>query len=164
MKIQGKTWRFGDNINTDEIIAARYLNTFDAQELGSHCMEDIDKNFSQKIAPGDIIVAGKNFGCGSSREHAPIAIKGCGISGVVAESFARIFYRNAVNIGLPIFVSAEAAESIKEGDLIEIDAQSGVICNRTQSKNYQTDKFAGFMQDIVNEGGLLNWIKKKGIK
>ena len=163
MKIKGRAWKFGDNINTDEIIAARYLNTFDAKELGSYCMEDIDKDFPKKISKGDIIVAGKNFGCGSSREHAPIAIKGCGISYVIAESFARIFYRNAINIGLPILVSKEAHKYIKEKSLIEIDVHEGVINDLRQKKTYATDKFADFMQEIVNSGGLLNWIRKKGL-
>ena len=135
MKIKGKAWKFGDNINTDEIIAARYLNTFDAKELGSHCMEDIDKEFPKKISRGDIIVAGKNFGCGSSREHAPIAIKGCGISCVIAKSFARIFYRNAINIGLPILISKDAPKYIKEKNLIEINVNDGIINDLTQKKN-----------------------------
>ena len=161
MKIKGKAWKFGDNINTDEIIAARYLTTFDAKELGSHCMEDIDKEFPKKISPGDIIVAGKNFGCGSSREHAPIAIKACGISCVVAESFARIFYRNAINIGLPILVSQDAPKKIKAKNLIEINAKEGIIHDLSMKKTYRTDKFADFMQEIVNSGGLLKWIKKK---
>ncbi len=163
MKIKGKAWKFGDNINTDEIIAARYLNTFDAKELGSRCMEDIDKEFSKKISCGDIIVAGKNFGCGSSREHAPIAIKGCGISCVIAESFARIFYRNAINIGLPILISQDASKHIKEKDLVEINTIDGIINDLTQKKTYSTDKLAGFMQEIVDSGGLLKWIKKKGL-
>ncbi len=163
MKIKGKAWKFGNNINTDEIIAARYLNTFDAKELGSHCMEDINKEFPKKISKGDIIVAGKNFGCGSSREHAPIAIKGCGISCVIAESFARIFYRNAINIGLPILISQDAPRHIKEKNIIEINAIDGVINDLTQKKTYSTDKFADFMQEIVNSGGLLNWIRKKGL-
>ncbi|MFH1094133.1 MAG: 3-isopropylmalate dehydratase small subunit [Candidatus Omnitrophota bacterium] len=163
MRIKGKAWKFGDNINTDEIIAARYLNTFDAKELGNHCMEDIDKEFPRKISQGDIIVAGKNFGCGSSREHAPIAIKGCGISCVIAESFARIFYRNAINIGLPILISRDAPQNIKENNMIEINAHEGIIYDLTQGKTYSTDKFADFMQEIVNSGGLLNWIRKKGL-
>ncbi|MBI4845233.1 MAG: 3-isopropylmalate dehydratase small subunit [Candidatus Omnitrophica bacterium] len=162
MKIKGKIWKFNDNINTDEIIAARYLNTFDEKELGSYCMEDIDKEFAQKISKGDIIVAGKNFGCGSSREHAPIAIKGCGISCVIAESFARIFYRNAINIGLPIFVSEQASRLLKQGEQIEVDAENGKIMNLTNQEVYASDKFADFMQDIVNSGGLLDWVKKKG--
>ncbi|MCG2711859.1 MAG: 3-isopropylmalate dehydratase small subunit [Candidatus Omnitrophica bacterium] len=163
MKIKGKAWKFGDNINTDEIIAARYLNTFEAKELGSHCMEDIDKEFPKKISRGDIIVAGKNFGCGSSREHAPIAIKGCGISCVIAESFARIFYRNAINIGLPILISQDAPKLINEKNLIEINAHEGIINDLTQKRTYSTEKFADFMQEIVNSGGLLNWIRKKGL-
>ena len=141
MKIKGKSWKFNDNINT----------------------EDIDKEFPRKISSGDVIVAGRNFGCGSSREHAPIAIKGCGISCVIAESFARIFYRNAINIGLPIFVSEEAAKDIKENDEVEIDTEAGKIVNLTRGKTYQTDKFADFMQEIVDNGGLLNWIEKKGL-
>ncbi|MFH1459094.1 MAG: 3-isopropylmalate dehydratase small subunit [Candidatus Omnitrophota bacterium] len=163
MKIKGKAWKFGANINTDEIIAARYLNTFDSQELGVHCLEDIDEKFSDKIKRGDLIVAGRNFGCGSSREHAPIAIKGCGISCVIAESFARIFYRNAINIGLPILVSKEAPGRIKEKDQIEVDINAGLIYNRTQNKTYKTDKFADFMQQIISHNGLLNWIKRKGL-
>jgi 3-isopropylmalate/(R)-2-methylmalate dehydratase small subunit len=163
MKMQGRVWKFGDNINTDEIISARYLNTFDERELGNHCMEDIDADFLKKIAGGDIIVAGKNFGCGSSREHAPIAIKGCGISCVIAGSFARIFYRNAINIGLPILVSEEAARAINNNDVIEVDVQEGKIYNRTQGTAYATDRFADFMQEIVNCGGLLPWIEKRGL-
>ncbi len=165
MKIKGRVWKFGKNINTDEIIPARYLNTFKASELGQHCLEDIDKDFSRKVSRGDIIVAGKNFGCGSSREHAPIAIKGCGISCVIAESFARIFYRNAINIGLPILVSIEAAQGLKEKDLIEVDTKKGVINNLTQKKIYRTEKFSDFIQEIIDRGGLLSWVKgriKKG--
>ena len=160
MKIKGKAWRFGANINTDEIIAARYLNTFDAKELGSKCMVDVDADFPKKISEGDCLVAGKNFGCGSSREHAPIAIKGCGISCVIAGSFARIFYRNAINIGLVILVSKTASKGIKEGDKIEVLPEKGIIRNLTQNKDYETDKFADFMQEIVNAGGLLKWVKK----
>ena len=163
MKIKGQVWKFSDNINTDEIIAARYLNTFDAKELGRHCMEDIDKAFPEKISEGDIIVAGKNFGCGSSREHAPIAIKGCGISCVIAESFARIFYRNAINIGLPILVSKDAVKKIRQKANIEIDITDGIIKDLSDGKTFSTDKFADFMQEIVNSGGLLKWIKKKGL-
>lgn len=163
MKIKGKVWKFGDNINTDEIIAARYLNTFNAQELGKHCMEDIDKDFAKKIRKGDIIVAGRNFGCGSSREHAPIAIKSCGISCVIAESFARIFYRNAINIGLAIFVFPGASRKINEKDIIKIDTKQGLLYDLTQDKEYQTNTFPSFMQEIMKCGGLLNWIKKKGL-
>jgi 3-isopropylmalate/(R)-2-methylmalate dehydratase small subunit len=163
MKLKGKVWKFNDNINTDEIIAARFLTTFDAKELGAHCMEDIDKDFPKKIAAGDIMVAGKNFGCGSSREHAPISIKGCGISCVIAESFARIFYRNAINIGLPILVCEQASKKFRQNDMIEVDVDQGIIFNKTQNKSYKTDKFADFMQEIVNCGGLMNWTKKKGL-
>jgi len=163
MSIKGKAWKFNDNINTDEIIAARYLNTFNARELGSRCMEDIDSQFSKKISRGDIIVGGKNFGCGSSREHAPIAIKGCGISCVIAESFARIFYRNAINTGLPILVCKDASKKIKNKDLLKADLKQGIIFNITRREKYRTDKFVPFMQEIINSGGLLNWIKKKGL-
>ncbi|MBU1086638.1 MAG: 3-isopropylmalate dehydratase small subunit [Candidatus Omnitrophica bacterium] len=163
MKLKGCVWKFGDNINTDEIIAARFLTTFDPKELGDHCMEDIDKDFPKKITAGDIMVAGKNFGCGSSREHAPIAIKGCGISCVIAENFARIFYRNAINIGLPILVCENISAKINEKDIIEVDAAQGIIYNTTQDKSYKTDKFADFMQEIVNSGGLMEWTKKKGL-
>jgi len=163
MYIKGKAWKFGKNINTDEIIAARYLNTFNEKELGSHCMKDIDRDFSKNIAAGDIIVAGTNFGCGSSREHAPLAIKGCGISCVIAESFARIFYRNAINIGLPIFTSREAARHIKTKDIVEINPGKGEIRNLTQQKKYKTERLPDFMQAIVNCGGLLKWIKRKGL-
>ncbi len=163
MKLKGQVWKFKDNINTDEIIAARFLTTFDAKELGDHCMEDIDMEFPKKISSGDIMVAGKNFGCGSSREHAPIAIKGCGISCVIAESFARIFYRNAINIGLPILVCDKISAKFKEKDIIEVDVKKGVIYNKTQNKSYETDKFADFMQEIVNCGGLMKWTKKKGL-
>ncbi len=159
MKFKGSVWKFNNDVNTDEIIAARYLNTFDEEELGSHCMEDIDKDFSKKVGKGDIIVAGRNFGCGSSREHAPLSIKGCGVSCVVAESFARIFYRNAINIGLPILISEDASRALKSGDTIEIDTEKGLIRNLTANKSYKTDKFADFMQEIINAGGLLEWIK-----
>ncbi|MCM8813889.1 MAG: 3-isopropylmalate dehydratase small subunit [Candidatus Omnitrophica bacterium] len=164
MKCKGRAWKFGDNINTDEIIAARYLNTFDEKELGAHCMEDIDPEFPKKIARGDIIVAGKNFGCGSSREHAPIAIKGCGISCVVAESFARIFYRNAINIGLPILASREAPALIGAQDLLEIDLAQGRIINQANGSRYATDTFPPFMQEIVDCGGLIAWVKKRRLQ
>lgn len=161
MKLKGKVWKFKDNINTDEIIPARYLNTFDEKELAKHCMEDADKNFPKKVKSGDIIVAGKNFGCGSSREHAPICIKGAGISCVIAETFARIFYRNAINIGLPILESAEASANIKEGDTIEVDLDSGKIKNLTANKTYQATAFPPFMQELINAGGLMEYVKKK---
>jgi len=162
MKIRGAVWTFGDNINTDEIIAARYLSTFDEKELGAHCMEDIDPEFPRRLRPGDIIVAKRNFGCGSSREHAPIAIKGCGIACVVAESFARIFYRNAINIGLPILVSPEAAHAVQKGDLIEIDTAGGSIRNLTRPAAYVSDTFPEFMQELIDAGGLLPWVKQRG--
>jgi 3-isopropylmalate/(R)-2-methylmalate dehydratase small subunit len=161
MLIRGRTWRFGNDINTDVIIPARYLNTPDPKELARHLMEDIDKDFSSKVKAGDIIVAGKNFGCGSSREHAPIAIKAVGIQAVIARSFARIFYRNAFNIGLPIFESEEASEKIKEGDEIEIDADSGVIRNMTTYKEYKASPIPPFMQKLIAAGGLVEWTKKR---
>jgi 3-isopropylmalate/(R)-2-methylmalate dehydratase small subunit len=162
MIIKGKAHKFGDDINTDDIIAAKYLITTDAKELGSHCMETIAPDFSRKASPGDIIVAGKNFGCGSSREHAPLAIKGCGIAAVIAPNFAGIFFRNAINIGLPFLESADAAD-IAEGDLLEIDLAAGLIKNITKGKTYQTQIFPGFLQDIVQEGGLINYVKRKKV-
>ena len=159
MIIKGKVHRFNDDINTDDIIAAKYLVSANAQELGLHCMETISPNFSQRVSPGDIIVAGNNFGCGSSREHAPLAIKGCGISAVIAKSFAAIFFRNAINIGLPFLESADV-DKINEGDIIEIDLASGVIKNITQNQNYKTQAFPKFLQEIVGSGGLINWVKR----
>ena len=161
MKLKGKVWKFKDNINTDEIIPARYLNTFDEKELASHCMEDADKDFPKKVKKGDIIVAGKNFGCGSSREHAPICLKGAGISCVIAETFARIFYRNAINIGLPILESAEASKAIEEGDSIEVDLEKGKIKNLTTGKTYEATAFPPFMQELINAGGLMEYVKQK---
>ena len=161
MKIKGKTWKFGNDINTDEIVPARYLNTSDPDELASHCMEDADPDFIKKISEGDIIVAGNNFGCGSSREHAPIAIKYAKISCVLAESFARIFYRNSINIGLPIVESPDAAKDIKEGDEIEIDFDKGEITNLTSKKVYKAKPFPPFMQDIIEKGGLMKKIKSE---
>jgi 3-isopropylmalate/(R)-2-methylmalate dehydratase small subunit len=161
MLIRGRVWRFGNDIDTDVIIPARYLNTSDPKELARHLMEDIDKDFSSKMKTDDIIVAGKNFGCGSSREHAPIAIKAAGIQAVIAKSFARIFYRNAFNIGLPIFESEEASEKIKEGDEIEIDADSGVIRNMTTHKEYKASPIPLFMQELIAAGGLVEWTKQK---
>ncbi|MDD5773598.1 MAG: 3-isopropylmalate dehydratase small subunit [bacterium] len=160
MKIQGKVWKFKDDVNTDEIIPARRLNTSDPKELVKYFMEDIDTDFINKMKPGDIIVAGKNFGCGSSREHAPIAVKYSGISAVIAGSFARIFYRNAINIGLPILESPDAAAEIKEGDKIEIDFDQGQIKNLTTNKIYETAPFPPFMQELISAGGLMSWIKK----
>jgi len=161
MKIRGKIWKFGDNIDTDAIIPARYLNTSDPKELAKHVMEDADKDFPTKVKQGDIIIAGKNFGCGSSREHAPIAIKAAGIQAVVAKSFARIFFRNAFNIGLPIFEVKDLTDEADEGDEIEIDMDSGKIMNLTKGKNYETNPIPSFMQDLIKAGGLVEWTKKR---
>jgi 3-isopropylmalate/(R)-2-methylmalate dehydratase small subunit len=155
----GKAYKFGDNINTDAIIPARYLNTHDPAELAKHVMEDADPKFPSKVKPNDIIVAGENFGCGSSREHAPIAIKAAGISAVIAKSFARIFYRNAINIGLPILESPEAVDGIKEGDEIEIEFTIGEIRNVTTKKNYKAAAFPPFMQQIIKAGGLIEYVR-----
>ena len=161
MKLSGKTWKFGHDIDTDLIIPARYLNTSDPKELAKHCMEDADKTFAGKVSPGEIMIAGKNFGCGSSREHAPIAIKEVGITAVIAESFARIFYRNSINIGLPILESPQAAKEIQEGDLVEINLDKGIIHNKTQDKTYEVAPFPPFIQEIINAGGLVNYVRKK---
>lgn len=161
MKIRGKIWKFGDNIDTDAIIPARYLNTSDPKELAKHVMEDADKDFPSKVKEGDIIVAGKNFGCGSSREHAPIAIKAAGVQAVIAKSFARIFFRNAFNIGLPIFEVPELVDEASEGDEIEIDMNSGEIVNLTKGKNYKTKPIPDFMQELIKAGGLVEWTKKR---
>jgi len=158
--IKGKAHKFGSDINTDDIISAKYLVSTDAKELGAHCMESIAPDFAKRVAPGDIIVAGNNFGCGSSREHAPVAIKGCGISAVIARSFAAIFFRNAINIGLP-FVESNDADKIKEGDLIEIDLAGGIIKNLTQNETYKTQGFPEFLRELVEKGGLMNYIKEK---
>ncbi len=161
MKLKGKAWKFGADVDTDAIIPARYLNTTDHKELAKHCMEDADPNFMKKMKAGDIIVADKNFGCGSSREHAPISIKAAGISCVIAKSFARIFYRNSFNMGLPIFESADASEKIKEGDEIELDPSTGVIHNLTKKEKYQAKPIPPFMQELINAGGLMNYVKRK---
>jgi 3-isopropylmalate/(R)-2-methylmalate dehydratase small subunit len=161
MRVKGRVWRFGNDVDTDAIIPARYLNTSDPAELARHVMEDADKDFPGKVQQGDILVAGKNFGCGSSREHAPIAIKAAGIQAVIAKSFARIFYRNSFNIGLPIFESAEASEKIMEGDIVEIDAGSGVIKNITRKEQYEAKPIPPFMQELIGAGGLIEWTKKK---
>lgn len=161
MKLKGKAWKFGADVDTDAIIPARYLNTTDHKELAKHCMEDADPNFVKKMKHGDIIVADKNFGCGSSREHAPISIKAAGISCVIAKSFARIFYRNSFNMGLPIFESADASEKIKEGDEIELDPSTGVIHNLTKKEKYQAKPIPPFMQELINAGGLMNYVKRK---
>lgn len=161
MKAKGKVFKYGDNIDTDAIIAARYLSTADPEELKKHCMEDIHKEFASEVNIGDIIVGGKNFGCGSSREHAPIAIKGAGISCVIAESFARIFYRNSFNIGLPIIESKDASIGIDNGDEIEIDFESGKITNITKNEIYTSQSYPEFIQGIINNEGLVNYIKGK---
>lgn len=164
MIIKGKAWRFGDDIDTDAIIPARYLNTSDPLELARHVMEDADRDFPSKVQKGDIIVAGKNFGCGSSREHAPLAIKASGIQAVIAKTFARIFYRNSFNIGLPIFESPEASKAIREGDIIEIDADKGVIRNITKAEEYKAHPIPPFMQELIEAGGLIEWTKKRLMK
>jgi len=161
MLLRGTAHVFGDNVNTDVIIPARYLNTTDPSELASHCMEDIDATFVRRVKKGDMVVGGKNFGCGSSREHAPIALKATGISCVVASSFARIFFRNALNIGLPIVESPEAANSIHQGDLIEIDLDQGLICDLSAGKTFPARPFPQFMQDLIAEGGLLAYAAKR---
>jgi 3-isopropylmalate/(R)-2-methylmalate dehydratase small subunit len=162
MKLKGKVYKFGDDVNTDEIIPARYLNTSDPEELAKHCMEDADPKFASKVKPGDIIVAGENFGCGSSREHAPISIKAAGISCVIAKSFARIFYRNCINIGLPIFTSPEAAEALKQGDTAEVNVTKGEISKSRQKKVYQSEVFPKFIKEIIKSGGLMKYAKKQG--
>ena len=159
-QIQGKVWRFGNDVDTDLIIPARYLNTSDPKELAAHCMEDADPGFVSKVNIGDIIVAGKNFGCGSSREHAPIAIKAAGVTCVIAASFARIFYRNAINIGLPILESPEASKAIAEGDSVTIDLNTGEITDLTNGKVFQAAKFPPFMQELIAAGGLIEYVKK----
>ena len=157
--MNGRSWKYGDNVNTDEIIPARYLNTTDVKELASHCMEDIDPEFVKKAGKGDIIVAGGNFGCGSSREHAPISIKTFGISCVIAKSFARIFFRNAINIGLPIFESEEASAEMNDGDEVKVDINSGKITNLTTNREYSFTPFADEMKDIIQAGVLMEYIK-----
>ena len=163
MKLKGKAHKFGADVDTDAIIPARYLNTSDPAELAKHCMEDADKEFVAKMKPGDIIVADKNFGCGSSREHAPIAIKAAGVSCVIARSFARIFYRNAFNMGLPIFESAEAVDGITAGDEVEVDVDSGVIKNITKGETYKAQAIPPFMQELINAGGLMKHVAKRRV-
>ena len=160
MDAKGRVHKYGNNVDTDVIIPARHLNTQDHKELASHCMEDIDKEFVNKVKEGDIKVAGDNFGCGSSREHAPIAIKASGISCVIANTFARIFYRNAINIGLPILECAEASEKIQDGDEVSVDFNTGVITNITKNETYQALPFPDFIKDIMAKGGLMNSLKK----
>ena len=160
MKTQGHVFKYGDNVDTDVIIPARYLNTADAKELAKHCMEDIDTEYVKKVQPGDIIVAGWNFGCGSSREHAPLVIKTCGTGCVIAKSFARIFYRNAINIGMPILECEAAAQEIQPGEEVAIDFDTGIISNITTGKTYQAEPFPEFIQNIIKKGGLLASLKE----
>jgi 3-isopropylmalate/(R)-2-methylmalate dehydratase small subunit len=164
MEAKGKVIKYGNNVDTDVIIPARYLNTSEPAELAKHCMEDLDSDFLKKVSKGDMIVAGSNFGCGSSREHAPIAIKACGISCVIAETFARIFYRNAINIGLPINECPEAAQDISAGDIISIDFEKGRINNLTRNKEYSAVPFPAFMQEIMAADGLIEYIRKESGK
>ena len=161
MKLIGRAWKFGDDVDTDAIIPARYLNTSDPAELAKHCMEDADSAFVQKIAPGDFIVAGKNFGCGSSREHAPIAIKHAEVAAVIARSFARIFYRNSFNMGLPILESEGAASAIETGDELEVDLDSSLIINLTRDQTYQAEAIPEFMQELLKTGGLIPYVQQK---
>ena len=160
MNTQGKVFKYPDNVDTDVIIPARYLNTADANELAKHCMEDIDADYVNKVKPGDVMVAGWNFGCGSSREHAPLVIKTCGTGCVIAKSFARIFYRNAINIGLPILECEAAAEEIQAGDEVSVDFDTGIITDRTSGKTYQAEPFPEFIQNIIKKGGLLASLKE----
>ncbi len=161
MIFRGRIWKFGDDIDTDAIIPARYLNTSDPKELAAHVMEDADRDFPGKVRPGDMIVAGKNFGCGSSREHAPIAIKAAGVQAVIAKSFARIFYRNAFNIGLPIFESPDMPDNSGEGDEVEVNADDGVIRDTTRGTEFRAKPIPPFMQELIAAGGLVQWTKNK---
>lgn len=161
MSIRGKTWKYGDNVDTDAIIPARYLNMSTEAELAAHCMEDIDATFVSRVQPGEIMIAGKNFGCGSSREHAPVALKGCGISCVIAETFARIFYRNAINIGLPILECPEAVQGTEAGQTVEVDLASGVIRNLDTGKEYRATPYPAFMLGIMEAGGLVEYTRRK---
>ncbi len=161
MSVKGKVFKYGDNVDTDVIIPARYLNTSDAKELAAHCMEDIDADFVKNVKDGDIIVANKNFGCGSSREHAPLAIKTAGVSCVIASTFARIFYRNSINIGLPILECDEAVKNISAGDELEVDFSTGLIKNLTKNQEYQGEAFPEFMQKIIDNDGLIGYIRNR---
>lgn len=163
MKANGTVFKYGDNVDTDVIIPARYLNSSDPAELATHCMEDIDKDFVKNVKKGDIIVADKNFGCGSSREHAPIAIKAAGVSCVIAQTFARIFYRNAINIGLPIIECPEASKGIEAGDEVEVDFDTGIITDKTKNTTFQGQAFPEFMQKIIKAEGLVNYINSKNL-
>lgn len=160
MSLTGKVWRYGDNIDTDVIIPARYLNSFDPKELASHCMVDIDESFAPNVQTGDIMVGGHNFGCGSSREHAPIAIKASGIPVIIAASFARIFYRNAINVGLPVLEIGDDVEKIKAGDIVSVDLSTGKIVDETTGDTFQAPPLPGFIQDIAKTGGLINYVKE----
>lgn len=161
MEYRGKVWKFGDDVDTDAIIPARYLNTSDPKHLAAHCMEDADPLFMKKMQPGDLLVAGKNFGCGSSREHAPAAIKAAGISCVIAVSFARIFYRNAINIGLPILESPQASAALKEGQEVRVDLKAGTITNVSTGEVFQSTPFPDFMRQLMDAGGLIPYVQKK---
>ena len=161
MTTEGRVFKYGDNVDTDVIIPARYLNVSSGEELAKYCMIDIDEDFAKEVQPGDIIVAGKNFGCGSSREHAPLAIKCAGVACVIAPSFARIFYRNSINIGMPIMECPEAAEDIKAGDRVSVDFSTGVITNITTGKTYQAEPFPEFMQKIIDKGGLVKYVSSQ---
>ena len=159
--MQGKAIKYGDNIDTDVIIPARFLNTSDPKKLAEHCMEDLDREFKNKVKEGDILVVGENFGCGSSREHAPLAIKASGISCIIAKSFARIFYRNAINIGLPILESREAVDGIEEGDIVSVDVDNGIIRNVTKGTEFKAQPFPEFIKEIIKYGGLINYVREK---
>ncbi len=161
MKAQGKTYKYGDNVDTDVIIPARYLNTPDAKELAAHCMEDIDPSFAKTVRPGEIIVAGRNFGCGSSREHAPLAIKACGVACVIAATFARIFYRNAINIGLPILECPEASQAVEAGDVVSVDFDTGLVKDLATGATFRSEPFPPFMQDLIAAGGLASYMKSQ---
>ena len=161
MKAEGRVFKYGDNVDTDVIIPARYLNSSDPAELATHCMEDIDKDFVKNVKKGDIIVANKNFGCGSSREHAPLCLKTAGIKCVIAKSFARIFYRNSINIGFPIMECEEAADKIEKGDEVEVDFSTGVITNKTKNETYQSQPFPEFLQKMIDADGLVNYVNSK---
>lgn len=163
MKFKGKVHKFGDDVNTDEIIPAKYLVTTNPKELARHCLEGRSKNFARKVKPGDIVVAGKNFGCGSSREHAPLAIKGCSVSCVIAASFARIFFRNCINMGLPILESKEAAKEARQNDILQIDLNKGEIRNVTKKRIYRVQPFPKFLKRIISFGGLMRYVRKSDV-